>query len=63
MQAVMLLCIEGFLLCAFWITYDYAPEANASTLQNSVAPHLNGKSNYLPVTYTSKFKIFSKLPV
>lgn len=61
MHAILMLCIEGFLLCAFWVTYDYAPEADAGKLQNSVPPHLNGESNYLPVTYTCKFKILFKI--
>ena len=58
--AIMLLFIEGLLLCVFLITYDYAPEADASKPENSVVPHLNGKSNSLPVTYTRKFKVKKK---
>lgn len=60
MQAIMLLFIEGSLLCAFLAVYDYAPEVDAGKRQNSFAPHLNGESNSLPVSYTCKFKMFSK---
>ncbi|XP_028044921.1 ammonium transporter Rh type B isoform X2 [Monomorium pharaonis] len=50
-RAILLLFIEGLLLCAFLAIYDYAPEADASNRQNSIAPHLNGKSNSLSVRY------------
>jgi len=56
-HAIILLLIEGFLLCAFLAIYDYAPEADASNRLNSVQPYLNGQSNSLPVTYTRKFYI------
>lgn len=56
-HAIILLLIEGFLLCAFLAIYDYAPEADAGNRQNSFAPHLNGKSNSLSVRYTRKFCI------
>nr|XP_034184192.1 ammonium transporter Rh type A isoform X6 [Osmia lignaria] len=51
-HAIVLLFIEGFLLCGFLATFDYAPEANAGNSQNSFSPHLNGKPSSLPVTYT-----------
>ncbi|XP_003700058.2 rhesus blood group-associated glycoprotein Rh50 isoform X3 [Megachile rotundata] len=51
-HAIVLLFIEGFLLCGFLATFDYAPEANAAYRQNSFSPHLNGKPSSLPVTYT-----------
>ncbi|XP_025270676.1 ammonium transporter Rh type B isoform X3 [Camponotus floridanus] len=51
-HAIIMLWIEGILLCAFWVMYDYAVEADASKQKNSVVPHLNGASNDLPVTYT-----------
>lgn len=56
-HAIILLLIEGFLLCAFLAIYDYAPEADAGNRQNSFAPHLNGKLNSLSVRYTRKFYI------
>ncbi|XP_077261192.1 rhesus blood group-associated glycoprotein Rh50 isoform X4 [Temnothorax americanus] len=51
-RPIILLLIEGFLLCAFLAIYDYAPEADAGNPQNSFAPYLNGKSNSLSVSYT-----------
>ncbi|KAG5326942.1 RHAG protein, partial [Acromyrmex heyeri] len=51
-HAIILLFIEGFLLCAFLAIYDYAPEADASNRLNSVHPYLNGQSKSLPTTYT-----------
>lgn len=53
-HAIVLLFIEGFLLCGFLATFDYAPEADAGNRQNSYSPHLNGKPSSLPVTYTRK---------
>lgn len=53
-QAIVLLFIEGFLLCGFLATFDYAPEANAGYQENSYSPHLNGKQDSLPDTYTRK---------
>lgn len=53
-NAIVLLFIEGFLLCGFLATFDYAPEADAGNRQNSYSPHLNGKLSSLPVTYTRK---------
>jgi len=55
MHAIILLFIEGFLLCAFLAIYDYAPEADASNRLNSVHPFLNGQSKSLPITYTCEF--------
>lgn len=52
---IALLFVEGFLLCGFLATFDYAPEANAGNTQNSFTPYLNGKPSMLPVTYTRKF--------
>lgn len=52
--AIVLLFIEGFILCGFLAMFDYAPEADAGIRQNSYSPHLNGKPNSLPVTYTRK---------
>lgn len=54
-HAIVLLFVEGFLLCGFLATFDYAPEADAGNRQNSFSPHLNGKPSSLPVTYTRKF--------
>ncbi|XP_011870750.1 PREDICTED: ammonium transporter Rh type B isoform X2 [Vollenhovia emeryi] len=51
-HAIILLLIEGFLLCAFLAVYNYAPEVDASNRQNSFAPHLNGNLNSLSVRYT-----------
>nr|XP_031843773.1 ammonium transporter Rh type A isoform X2 [Nomia melanderi] len=51
-HAIVLLFIEGFLVCGFLATFDYAPEADAGNRQNSASPHLNGKPSSLPVTYT-----------
>ncbi|XP_050449446.1 ammonium transporter Rh type A isoform X1 [Cataglyphis hispanica] len=51
-HAIIPLFIEGFLLCAFLVVYDYAPQADARKHQNSVLLYLNGESNSLPVTYT-----------
>ncbi|KAK1134645.1 hypothetical protein K0M31_007425, partial [Melipona bicolor] len=51
-HAIVLLFIEGFLLCGFLATFDYAPEADAGNRQNSYSPYLNGKPSSLPVTYT-----------
>lgn len=56
-HAIILLLIEGFLLCAFFAIYNYAPEANASNRLNSFAPYLNGQSSSISVTYTRKFYI------
>lgn len=56
-RVMILLLIEGLLLCAFLAMYDYAPEANASIRENSVALHLNGKSSSLSVSYMRKFCI------
>lgn len=53
-NAIVLFFIEGFLLCSFLATFDYAPEADAGNRQNSYSPHLNGKPSSLPVTYTRK---------
>lgn len=53
-NAIVLLFIEGFIVCSFLATFDYAPEANASVRENSYLPHLNGKTNDLPVSYTRK---------
>ncbi|OAD55793.1 Ammonium transporter Rh type B [Eufriesea mexicana] len=51
-HAIVILFVEGFLLCGFLATFDYAPEADASNRENSYSPHLNGKPSSLPVTYT-----------
>ncbi|XP_029169614.1 ammonium transporter Rh type A-like isoform X2 [Nylanderia fulva] len=51
MHAIMLLFVEGILMCTFFAMY-YAPKADAALRENSVAPHLNGESIFLPVSYT-----------
>lgn len=54
LHAIVLLFIEGFLVCGFLATFVYAPEVDASNKDNSFWAHLNGKPRSLPVTYTRK---------
>ncbi|XP_034946674.1 ammonium transporter Rh type A isoform X2 [Chelonus insularis] len=48
---IILCFLQGFLVCGFLATFDYAPEANASRSENSFSAHLNGKIVSLPLNY------------
>lgn len=54
MHAVVLLAIEGLLLCGFIAIFEYAPEVSATNRDNVYAFSLNGRSRGLPITYARK---------
>lgn len=58
-QAIILLFIEGFLICGFLSIFEYSPEANASANANSFLGHLNGRAAInLPSNHTCRIIIF-----